>query len=146
MSWITLTSDMLTARMNAAELTAVSATYPSSSATLASIISGVVNEIRGYVRAGAQPMDVAGKIPAELTDAAIAIARFRVLTGLPNETLITKARVDEKDQAFKLLDRVAEGRFGIEAPAAAIAEQVGGPSPQVSVPDRTFKPGDQDGI
>ena len=117
MSWITLTSTDVLAQFSPSEKSAYQ-TARAGSDEIPDIINSVSNEVRGYV-AVKYPLGSAGTIPESLESAAISIIRFRFLNGLPTKTLITEDRRKENEQAIKLLESVAAGKFVVESPSGS---------------------------
>jgi hypothetical protein len=149
MAWITLAEAHVEDRMTADELSSLKTISASSGGTpLADVISGVSNEIRGYVGAGGYPRGVSGTIPDELLEAAVAIIRYRLILRMPLEkTLLTPGREKDKDAALDLLrNLVATGKFGIEAPATAATGSITVVGPSMSEKTRNYERDDEDGI
>lgn len=118
MSWITLASADVLAQFSAAEKTAYDAV--SGADKLPDIIVSVSNQVRGYA-AVKNTLGAAGTIPDSLEGVAIAIIRFRFLNGLPSKTLLTDDRRTEYNDALKVLQDVAAGKFIIDNPASGAA-------------------------
>jgi hypothetical protein len=99
------------------------------------IVTVVIDEVRGYV--AANPRNVLGAdgtVPSKLVSAALAIMRHRVCTRLPVKSLLTDERISEKNDAIRLLERTADGKFAIEDP---VSGDTSGPKvEQVSTPTR----------
>ena len=96
---------------------------------LTDAIANVTNEVRGYCsspkarRAGAPPLGPEGTIPDELLTAAISRITYELCRALPGKVMLTDQRTTANENALALLERVADGAFGIappetEAPAA----------------------------
>ena len=148
MAWITLTASDLQKRVSAAEYAKVQTLAANGAESIASVLLNVTHEIRGYVAAGGYTMGAGDTIPQELSDAAIAIARVRLLTLLPDSVLLTKERGAEADCAFELLKGpVLEGAFGIADPATPSTDTSATiPGPSTAPKDRNFTAAGQEGI
>lgn len=139
MAWITLTSDDLAERLAAAELTTVqTAATGSYGDPVPDVLASVVAEVRGRVAAHASNrLGAAGTIPAELRAAALAIARWRVLSRLPGVRMLQDdARRLEYSDALSLLSAVSRGDFAVEQPDEAVEVDTGGVPPPVAGPPR----------
>lgn len=121
MSWISITSTLVTAQFSSAEKAAYDAHRGDDK--IANIISSVVREVRGYV-GNKYPLESGETIPDSLEGAAIAIIRYRFLNGLPSKTLITEDRRNEYNDAMTLLRKVSEGSFLIEDSSGARANGI----------------------
>lgn len=119
MSWQSLTTDDVLSKLAGPELAALqsAALADGQSDPVPGIIQVVVDEVRGYVAAHSQNrLGDAGTIPSKLVSATLAIIRHRICTRLPVASLLTEQRIREKDDAIRLLERVADGRYSIEDP------------------------------
>lgn len=132
MAWITLTEAHLGERLAAAELAALqSAAVGAYGNTVPDVLASVAAEVRGRIAANkANALGASGTIPEELKAAALAIARWRILSRLPGmKALQDDARRSEYADAQALLSAVAKGEFAVEQPETPIEADVG------SVPD-----------
>ena len=86
----------------------------------AAILSRVVAEFRDAIRAGGYGLDAdITKIPLGLHTDAIDVARWRMLTALPQlKQLQTDARKAAADRAFAKLVLIADQKYSTEPPAA----------------------------
>lgn len=126
MSWIALTSAHIAGSLTQAELDALRTVQvsPGQADPLSEAIARTCTEVNGYVAAQAgHPVGQAGTIPEELLSSAIAIARWRLLTRLPNTRLATESRRLEYTDALAQLKDVAKGDFAISFPADPAEEQ-----------------------
>jgi hypothetical protein len=143
MAWITLTEDHLAERLAAAELTAVqTAATGDAGNSVPEVLASVVAEIRGRVAAHPRNrLGAAGTIPGELRAAALAIARWRVLSRLPGMRMLQDdARRLEYNDGLALLAAVARGDFAVEQPDEPIDTDTGGvPPPSVGDPRTQFE-------
>ena len=140
MAWITLTETHLGERLAAAELAALqSAAVGAYGNTVPDVLASVVAEVRGRVAAnGRNQLGAAGTIPDELKAAALAIARWRILSRLPGmKSMQDEARRAEYSDALALLAAVAKGEFAIQQPADPIDADTGAVEPSIS--DRCVK-------
>ncbi len=149
MAWITITEAMVEDRMTADELSSLKTISASSGGTpLTDVVSGVTNEIRGYVGAGGYPRGAGATIPDELLEAAVAIIRYRLILRMPLEkTLLTPGREKDKEAAVDLLrNMVATGKFGIEAPTTEATTSITTVGPSMEEKTRNYERDDEDGI
>ena len=135
MAWIELTEAHLGERLAAAELAALqTAAAGAYGNTVPDVLASVVAEVRGRIAANkSNSLGDAGTIPEELKAAALAIARWRILSRLPGmKALQDEARRSEYADAQALLAAVAKGEFAVEQPETPIEADVGGvPDPSV---------------
>jgi phage gp36-like protein len=121
MAWAALTAAEIKTRLSGPELTALqgAALATGQSDPLPEVIAQVTNLIRGYI-AVRYPLGTAGTLPPELKDAAIAIARWRLIgrlaIGGAGGIMPSEQRKQEYDEAIKLVQSIAEGKFAIELP------------------------------
>lgn len=137
MSWQTITSDSVLSKLSGAELSAIQTAALGTNQTdpVPGIIAAVVDEVRGYVAANPDNrLGAEGMVPSKLVSATLALIRYRVCTRLPVKSLLTEDRVREKDDAIRLLERVADGRFAVEDPVTG--ETASPKVEQVSTPTR----------
>lgn len=119
MAWQALTASDVLAKLSGAELTALqsAALGNGQSDPVPGIITAVIDEVRGYIAANPDNrLGDAGMVPSKLVSATLAIIRYRICTRLPVKSLLTEDRIREKDDAIRLLERVADGKFAIEDP------------------------------
>jgi hypothetical protein len=142
MSWITLNSDDVKRRLSGPELAALQGTALAAgqSDPLPGVLSEVTDEIRGYVATWPENvLGEAGTIPPQLKSAAISIARWRLGGRLPaaaSPLFQSENRKKENDDAVKLLERCAEGKFAVERPAVEASEQINGAAPSYGGEDK----------
>lgn len=149
MAWVSLTEADVRTRLSSAELAAVNSVHAASGDTtlVASLITQVTDEIRGYVAAWPEnKLEEGAKIPSKLVGAALAIIRYRILSSLPSQTLLTEARKKESDDALRLLERVSEGKFRVEDPVTVSAETIAAAKPRFTAKTLTHRRSDADGI
>lgn len=148
MAWSTVSSSTVKPRLSATELAALQSSDLPSGVTdaLADLVTQVVDEVRGYVQSGGFTLGAAGTLPSRLISAAISIIRYRLATRFPVKMLDTEARQREYDDAQKLLDKVAAGKFAIEEPTTADTESSGGPGPSFTDKTLSMNRTSQDGI
>jgi predicted NBD/HSP70 family sugar kinase len=123
MSWSAITAVEVLQEFNPKEAAQI-ATIQGAADNLTPILARIVNAARACVIAGGGQVDQAGKIPDQLREDVISIARWRWLISLPevNETLQSKNRRDDYDSAMKRMDDVAAGKIKIELPTAPIVQ------------------------
>lgn len=140
MAWQSITVTDVMTKLSGAEVSALQTAALGSGQTdpVAGIITAVVDEVRGYVAANPDNrLGDAGKVPSKLVSATLSIIRHRICTRLPLKSLLTEERIAEKNDALRLLDRVADAKFAIEDPvtgdiSTAKIEQVSTPSRKTS--------------
>jgi phage gp36-like protein len=117
MSWITLTSADLAARLSESERQAMDEQdlVEGQTAPVTAILSAVTSKIRRSVAKGGCALGAGATIPDELLDAAISIARYRLCCRFPS-TLLNEDRRKEYADALEELADVAEDAAGIAAP------------------------------
>jgi len=132
--WIYVSeSDVLT-RLSGPEAAAMktAALQTGQANPLPEVITQVVREVRGYVKACARNTLGDGEtIPDEILGAAINRIRYDLATRLPVPSLLTEARLEANRAAIALLRDVAACRFTLEQPATASAEISAATSAQV---------------
>jgi hypothetical protein len=146
MSWTTITIETLKTRNAGAEVTALqeSALGDGQSDPVLEVIQQVVDEVRGYVDAGGFSLGAGATVPGRLLLAAVNRIRFEAATRLPGGALLDQDRREANSQAIALLQRVADGKFSIEAPETVSDETSGATTPRITIPTLTFS--DQNGI
>lgn len=146
--WTEITEDLVKTRLAGAEVTALQTAALAAGQTdpLPEIVTQVVDEVRGYIAAGGFGLEEGAKVPSKLVSATLAVIRYRLATRLPARSLLTEERKAENDAAIRLLERVADGKFAVEEPAAASSETIGGASPSMTAKTRVFTRTDEDGI
>jgi hypothetical protein len=73
------------------------------------------------------------------------MVRFRCATRLPGYQMDENRRREYED-AIRLMERVADGRYAVEEPAAASSEVIGGQSPSVTGKTLSMDRTSQNGI
>ena len=150
MSWITLTATNVQSRISGAELAGVNSAALAAGQTaadvLAAALANVIKEVRGYVGVR-NTLGEGETIPDELENATLAVIRYRLLTRLPNmKSLLDANRVKEYEDAIKLLDKVAEGKFAIVAASAAAASQATAQTPRITEKTLRYQRADEAGL
>jgi phage gp36-like protein len=147
MAWTTITTDLVKTRLAGAEVTSLQTAALASGQTdpLPEIVTQVVDEVRGYVAAGGYTLGAAATIPSKLISATLAITRFRLATRLPRFPFDDNRRREYED-AIRLLNRVADGKFAVEEPTTTDTETLGAPSPAMTAKTLTMDRTSQDGI
>jgi len=150
-AWYTLTVADVQKKLSLPEYAAYSNPALTDPASVATLITKVTNEVRGYVEIcprNTTHMDVEGTIPNRLVDAALAIIAFRYIT------TVLSLPVDEKSGAYvlwteakQLMRDVANGKFAIDLVDQGIPENVDViPTPSFSKERRHFRQRQEDGI
>jgi hypothetical protein len=127
MSWISISEEHLAERLSAPEINAAKTVALGGGDPIPEVLAAVVAEVRGRVAAHPRNrLGAEGTIPEELRAAALAIARWRVLSRLPGIRMLQDdARRLEYTDALALLSAVARGDFAIEQPEDEIDADVG---------------------
>lgn len=149
MAWVSLTEADVRTRLSSAEVAALNAVHVAAgdTQTLPRVIAQVVDEVRGYIAAtGNTDLEDGAKIPGKLVGAALALIRYRLISSLPNQSLITEPRKQEYNDAIRLLERVADGKFRVEEPVVASTESIKYAGPKITGKTRRFGRDVSDGI
>lgn len=149
MAWVTLSVADVRTRLTTAELSAIQSIHAAAGDTafLTSIITQVVDEVRGYVAAA--PGGKLGEgttVPSKLVGAALSLIRYRTINSLPSSTLMTEARKEEYKDALALLERVSDGKFAVEEPTTVEDEGTQRGGPKMTSKTRTWTRADQEGL
>lgn len=131
MAWITLSETDVQTRLTGPELTALktAALAAGQSNPLPEIITKVIQEVRARVAAcQLNRLGSGATIPEELSEACLAMIRYRFITRLPVASLLTEARRDEYRDALRLLEDVAACRLRVEQPADVTTQIIAGPA------------------
>jgi len=148
MAWATLTVDDLKSRLAGAELASLQTAALADGQTdpTAETLAQVIDEVRGYIAAAGVTLGTGITIPSKLKNTTLNLARYRLCSRLPVASLLTDARKQEYQDAIRLLEQVAAGRFRVEEPTVAADEQAGAPSPSFGEDTHTFSRDNQDGL
>lgn len=117
--WIEITASSIQAALSGPELAAYqsAALADGQGDPLHEIISQAVEEARGYIASGSFALEVGATIPFRLQRSVVSLIRYRLITRLPIRSgELLEHRRREYDDAIRLLERVAEGKFNIEEP------------------------------
>jgi hypothetical protein len=120
MAWNSLNADDLLSALTQPEkdLFGTGDSGPGSGDRLDAIVVWVVDQVRGKVAALPEnrgAMGASGTLPPELYGAAIAIARYTLLTSFPaGRMFLDDARTRAYTDALKQLDDAAEGKLIVE--------------------------------
>ena len=149
MAWTQITETEIRDRLSGPELAAYKSAALAIGQTdpLPGIIAQSVDEVRGYIAAAATVALGDGvTVPSKLVSATVAIVRWRLITRLPlNSAALLETRKQEYQDAIRLLEQTAAGKFLVEEPTTAAAEQISVPGPRWSARDRHFTRSTQDG-
>ena len=135
MAWTALAPSDLAERLSAPEYDSVRrAALGRYGEEQAQVLADTVAEVRGRVAACARNrLGAPDTVPGEVRAAALAIFRWRFLTRLPGlKALLTDARKAEYDDALRLLEAAAAGKFAIEQPEEPEEADTGAVAPAVS--------------
>ena len=149
MAWIAITESDVRTSLLSSELAAIQSPHAASGDTqlVSKKIQEVVDEVRGYIAAWPDnQLEEGAKIPSKLLGAALALIRYRIISSIPSQTLLTESRRTEKEDAMKLLERVSDGKFRIEDPVITEDETVRRAGPKITAKTRTYRRADADGI
>ena len=139
MPWSTIAITDVLDELSPQEATAFN-TIQGQSTTQSNILTRVVNEARGAIRAGGNEMDAEGTIPDQVRNDVIDICIWRWLKKYPAlKQFQTKDRKDAYDEAKKKLNDLSkkDSEYRIELPNAATAEGNPAPVNAVSVVTKT---------
>lgn len=117
--WQTVQPSALQATLSAPELAAFKtvALEDGQAEPLQEIIDQTVEEVRGYISAGSFALGAAGTVPFKLMRSTLCVIRYRLITRLPiRSPELLEQRRREFEDAQRLFERVAEGKFQIEEP------------------------------
>ena len=117
MSWSAITADDVLQEWNTKE-PALIANQQAAADNLPVILARAVARVRGAIRAGGYPLGLEGTVPDQVIDSVIAIARWRLLLSLPevNESMLSKSRKDDYEEAVARLERISQQKENIEPP------------------------------
>lgn len=150
MPWQTISETDIRDRLSGPELAAYKSAALATGQTdpLPGLIAQTVDEVRGYIAAaGSVALGEGTTVPSKLVSAACAIVRWRLITRLPlSSAAMLETRKQEYQDALRLLEQVAAGKFLVEEPTTAAAEQVSTPMPRWSARSRQFTRSTQDGV
>ena len=134
MPWQIPTADDLAASMSATEISRMRSAASEYADTLPAVLTRAVALVRGYVRAGGNPLGAAGTIPAELLAPVMDYVAVDVLARLGME--VASERNARRAAAIALFNRVADGRFPIQPPGA---DPDAGQAPRPSMYPRRYR-------
>lgn len=129
MSWAALTTNDVKTRLSGAELSLVQSQVlaQGQSDPMPEIIAQVTGAIRGHI-AVKYALGADGTLPPEIKDAAIAIVRWRLIgrlaAGTQGALSGSEHRKNEHDDAWKTVEKIAEGKFAIEKAAPESSEEL----------------------
>lgn len=150
MAWITPTENDLKTRLSGPELSAfrAAALDAGQDDPVDYVMDQAIDLVRGYVAACPRNvLGLAGTIPQKLLGALLDILVIDVMKRAGG--LIVDAdgeRKKAKDEALRLLERVADGKFAIEEPETEDTETHGAVTPSTSSPTRYFDQDSQSGL
>lgn len=149
MSWRAITEADVLAVLTEPERIAVdeSATGDQGSPVAAVIVSATA-EARDRIAAhSANKLDAdASTVPEGMVHHLVAIIRYRLLSRLPVQSLITEARTQEYRDARNYLTDVAKGLVSIEQPVSADTTPRKQMRPSIAAREKRFSRSQQDGI
>lgn len=151
MAWIELSEDGLWHRMAELQRIVQAGGGPGSSGVVAEVLAGITREVRAAAKVKNPVHSDPDKIPDELEEAALAIARYRACGRVPGAAkLIDSVRENEWREGLRTLDKLREGKVAIELPDEADQStsefSPGGPSPTFSGNTRKFTRDTQSGV
>jgi hypothetical protein len=139
MPWSTIAASEVVEQISPQEVTSLQ-TIQGNSTTLATILAGVVNSARAYIRAGGNQLDAEGTIPDQVRQEVIDITLWRWLKSFPKlKQFQTDERKEASQEALKTLKELSRPDSGVrvELPAAATAEANPAPVNAVAVVSKT---------
>jgi anti-sigma28 factor (negative regulator of flagellin synthesis) len=123
MPWTAITVQDVIDQMTEAEVSMVETaqTVAGTTSKLGAILAKVVAQVRDSIRAGGYDLDAdTTKIPDGLHNDAIVITRWKLLSSLPElESIASKARSKENDDAVAKLRLIANQEYSVEPPASS---------------------------
>jgi hypothetical protein len=151
--WVALTADSLLSAMTDKEVEDFGkvSTKVSVPDRVVPILASLVNEIRGYIGSHSRNTLSADPllIPSEFVAKAMDLARYRVLTSIPNYKP-GEARKEQYEKADAFFMAVAKGtirpRPAPDAEANPVPEGKAHPSPKIHARGRRFSRDQQEGI
>mgnify|MGYP000609008634 CR=1 FL=1 len=148
MSWNSLNNEDVLAEFNPLEKAAFDDLQsPGGQSMLGGIVDNAVERVRAAIRAGGYSLGPESTLPDGVRGEAIAIVRWRFLLAIPKaEALQTKERQSMYEDALKLLDKIADGKFRTEDPPAPVDATSLAPAPQFTEKTRNWTAARQDGI
>lgn len=130
MSWITLTTDHIKARLAEDELLAIEATGGGTGDRLTDIITQVTSLVRSKVAACHKNDELgpSGTIPEECLHSAATLAKHDIRSSLPTTGSADEGdlRREEYRSAMDFLNDVASCKIGIETPSGNIGGRASG--------------------
>ena len=109
------------------------------------VIDEVTSLVRGYIAGcSSNQLGPDGTIPDKLQRPALDIIAVNIPARVRQKT--TDDRNQAKKEAIRLLERVADCKFHIEAPATPTEEQTGHPKPTITGRTSAYGRTNQDGI
>lgn len=126
-SWLTLSPAVITSLISEREIDLVNDWLGGvEGKAIGEVFAGAVSTVRSHC--AAQGLDVPGTIPPETDWCLKSIYRYRVLSSLPQDDLITEAREKDYLEQMKTLRAIADGKVKITAPAvkATLPENMSG--------------------
>lgn len=142
--WTSLTSSQLAERFAGPELDAIKnaalAEGQDADTLLDNALARITATVRGYVGGCAKnSLGPDGTIPDELTDAALALAVYQILTRLPGMGgLLDEKRASNRDEALTLLRDVSACKFAILQPESPATAQPASGTITFTAPPRQF--------
>lgn len=114
-AWITLDKSYLLSRLLNAEVVALSNLKESTQEDpVEKAIEVMCQEIYGSLSAGGYTVPEYAAVPKELERTALALIAWDALARVPGAAMLqTDARKDARDEARKILERVAAGKFKV---------------------------------
>jgi hypothetical protein len=150
MSWRALTEADILQRLSGAELEALreAALADSQADPVAAQIAQTVDFVRGYIAANASntlgPVDT---LPERLILPAVDILCVDISTRAAGMLIDPDGqRAKAKQDAIRLVERVADGKYAVEAPETATTETASSSTPKYITPTSNFNAASQDGI
>jgi hypothetical protein len=95
---------------------------------LPNVLARAVMRVRGAIAAGGYALGPDGTIPDQVRDSVIAFTRWKLLLSLPevNESMLSKSRKADYDDACKRFEAISQQKERIESPDGAPAEAPSG--------------------
>lgn len=132
MAWITPTTGDILSEFTPQEVATITTLMGgdpyNDKSKLAVILQRTIDEIRGYIRSGAYPVDEASEatLPKSLVPDLISIGRWRFLISAPQlKQLQTQERYQDMLESLKKLQLIGQHQFNVEPPTGTDLPRTG---------------------
>jgi len=149
MAWRDITEADILQRLSGSELDAIraAALADGQADPVAPAITLASDMVRGYISAGGSALGAGYTLPERLILPAVDCLVVDISTRAAGLLIDSGGhRAEARKAAIRLFERVADGRYAVEAPDDADDETSAALAPAMSTPDRRFSRAAQDGI